>query len=261
MPNTTNFSKLLLFPLIDGNCYIRKRDVPVDNKEDTTHENYEALQLMDVKVSPISATINERTRWPIIVEHKLRIVAITNDDINDFKRNKNNKDSVNMKSDNSIKPTVSTMSVNVMENNLEEMSENENIMKSISRFDIYEPYYDDSEDSIYSSYSSINNNFLDNINSLVVEDLDDTSLSYNNYRRYGEFLGHLSSRYDYSLPASIKKLDIRFNIRIGTITHTKRDCGNELYINEVFENQYYDAIYNNSKYRDKLFEKDSSKNK
>jgi len=273
MPNRTKINKILFFPLIDGNCYIKKRD---SRSNSSKEEEDEALQLMDVKLSPISATINERSRWPIIVEHKLRIIVITNDEMNDFEK-------VRKKKYDGYKDNT--------ESNLFYINNNEDLIRSMRRIDIYDSYYNnDSVNSFHSNSSSNlgnsplgdhndddsnNNNNNDNNNtnsdsknnsnntinkisnsltSLSMDDLNYNNALYNTMR-YGEIFGDLSNDHNYWISESKKILDTQFNIRIGTITKAKRECGNELYINENFADQYYEIILNNSKYKNKLFEK------
>jgi len=280
-PQSKNIRYQLLFPLIDGNCYIKKRIISEEDEnpgEKNPSDNL--LQLIEVKIPSISATINERSRWPIIVQHKLRIVALTEEDMRDYKKRKNkHSKTLVISTDNDV--NMKGANSNGIESE-DQNDSNNSLIQIMNKLKFFDQYYDGSNEENYNSNSSslsntneisssssrnyknnYNYNNDDNSNSIMEDDHYEedegipNSLLIEN-RKYGEILGHLSNKYGYFISPTMKELDFEFDIIIGTITKTQRECGEELCLNKEFDDQFYNVILNTSKYRQKLFQNENS---
>ncbi|OUM63513.1 hypothetical protein PIROE2DRAFT_61237 [Piromyces sp. E2] len=303
-PGESNVYTVLNFPLIDGNCSIQRKflkttlysskasNIATSNSasEESIKDEKEALrignegtlededlgeeeednditriQLRDVKVPYISPSIIDPSRWPVIVEHTLRVVAITNE-------NKNKKMARKMKGDD--------------KSNNDDLSPTENEHPNND----YEEYVEtDSQICIHvspppsplnvpsvpvvsnSSLSSQNNAYLDSdshINesrrmsnsgssTIGTKDLlnaqNNDNQKYNNEnKKYGMILGHLSNGDVSSIPKSRKALDFEFNIVIGTLTRVPRLFGKETKLEDEIEDQYFNAILRKNNFNNKL---------
>jgi hypothetical protein len=295
-PGESNVFTVLNFPIIDGNCSIQKKFIKSDifssnssslsgseenmkkrkesikNNDDSIMEDDELSEeekeekditrilLKDAKIPYISATINDPSRWPIKVEHKLRVVAITNEYIkkiiNKIKgddkngNDENEKENENEPANNDYEEYVETDS---QANIKISPPASPNPDLSNSSLAIQSNGYlnsDQQNESRRMSFmgSNSNNTTKDLLN---IQNAENQKF-INENKKYGVILGHLSNGDTPTLSKSKKALDIEFDIVIGTMTRVARLYGKEFKLQEEIEDQYYNAIIRKNNINNKL---------
>jgi len=277
-PGESDVSTILNFPLVDGNCTVQKKylksnfsttvpsntgsdenikekndedDEDLEEEEEEAENDITRMLLKDVKIPVLSATIDEPSRWPVRVRHKLRVVAISNENINKIIRKmkeENNEDSNDNEPQNNdyeeyeeykeidsqvyihVSPPTSPLSQPANSNN-SLSSQNTNYLSSEQSINERRP--STAASSVSSSKDLI-----------TIQGLYSDSQKYNNEnKKYGVILGQLSLSNDArSLPKSRKALDFEFDIVIATMTKTPRLFGKEFKLEEEIEDQYINAI-------------------
>ncbi|KAG4089804.1 hypothetical protein H8356DRAFT_1280099 [Neocallimastix lanati (nom. inval.)] len=214
-----------------------------EKEEDTTK-----IPLIKAKVPFISATINESSKYPIKVKHKLRIVTITDENANKIIQK--------MYDDDDDKSSTDELSDNESTNN-----EYEEFMEMDNEINIY--ITPPLSPNLVLKNKFHNNDNLNNDKSLneyyIKNYLEDNNMQnsenqkyINENKKYGIILGHLANGNISILPKSKKVLDIEFDIIIGTITGNTRKYGKEYKLDEEIEDQYYNAILRNDNVKNKL---------
>jgi len=299
-PGESNIVTVLNFPLIDGNCSIQRKflndnfssskasNIGASNSasEESIKDEKEALkmgneggtiededlgeeevedditriQLKDVKIPIISPTINVPSRWPVVIEHQLRVVAISNENINKIIRK--------MKGDSSGNNDELSPNENDPQNNdYEEFVETDSVCIHVSP----PPSPSNVPANSNGSLSSQNNGYLDSdqiasdsrrpsssgvsvtgTKELLNSQNNDNQKFINENKKYGNILGHLSNGDIPSIPRSRKALDFMFDIVIGTMTKTPRLYGKEVKLEEEIEDQYFNAILRKNNSNNKL---------
>jgi len=296
-PGESSVFTILNFPIIDGHCSIQKKflkttlyssrtsNIAASNSasEESVKDEKEALkmgnegtlededlgeeevedditriQLRDVKVPYISPSINEPSRWPVVVEHTLRVVAITNENKKIIRKmtgdDKSNNDDL---SPNENEP---------QNNDFEEYVETDSQLY-IHVSPPPSPSHGPSVPAVSNgSLSNQNNGYLDSdqylsesrrssttgTKELINAQNNDNQKYINENKKYGIILGHLSNGDVSSIPKSRKALDFEFNIVIGTMTRTPRLFGKEFKLEEEIEDQYFNAILRKNNFNNKL---------
>jgi len=279
-PGESNANIILNFPLVDGNCSVQKKylksnfstivpkntgsdenikekndeddeDLEEEEEEEEVENDVTKLLLKDVKIPVLSATVDDPARWPVRVRHKLRVVAISNENINKMMRKmkeENNEDSNDNEPQNNdyeeyeeykeidsqvyihVSPPTSPLSAPANSNN-SLSSQNTNYLSSEQS--INERRVSTAASSVSSTKDLISIQGLYNDNQKFI----------NENKKYGIILGHLSLNNDArSLPRSRKALDFEFDIVIATMTKTPRLFGKEFKLEEEIEDQFVNAI-------------------
>jgi len=245
---------------------IEDEDLEVEESEsDVTR-----ILLKDVKIPTISATINDPSRWPIIVEHKLRVVAVTNDSEN------LNKILRKMKGDD--KSSVNSEDLSANENEPQN-NDYEEYVETDSQICIHvSPPTSPAATPVYSNGSLNSNGFLESEQSinesrrgsaisttgsaisttasstkeLINAQNNDNQKFMNENKKYGVIMGHLACGEAPSISRNRKALDFEFDIVIGTMTKTPRLYGKEFKLEEEIEDQYFVAILRKNNMNGKL---------
>lgn len=303
-PGEKNVFTVLNFPIIDGNCLIQKKflksnvypsaasslassnagsEESVKNLKNTNdsiteddlsmeeeEKDITKIELKDVKIPFISPTIDEPSRWPIKVEHKLRIVAISNEYVKKVIQKIKGDD----KSSN--EELSSNENENENEDNKQANNDYEEYIETDSQINIrVSPPSSPVPASSNGSLTTQNNNYLNGDQSssegqrrlsssagntstvITTKDLFNAQSSenqkyINENKKYGIILGFLSNGDNPVLPKAKKALDIAFDIVIGTMTRNARIFGKEFKLDEEIEDQYFNAILRKNHMNNKL---------
>jgi len=298
-PGESNAFTVLNFPIIDGNCSIQRKflkdslyssNIGTSNSasEESVKDDKEAIkmgnegaiededlgeeevedditriQLRDVKVPFISSTINEPSRWPIVVEHILRVVAITNE--NKMKMNRKMKGGDDKSNNDELSPNENEPQNNDFEEYVETDSQicihvspppspsNPPTVPAISNGSLSSQNngYLDSDQNI-NEVRRMSTNSATGTKELINAQNNDNQKYINENKKFGVILGHLSNGDVPSIPKSRKALDFEFDIVIGTMTKIPRLYGKEFKLEEEIEDQYFNAILRKNNFNNKL---------
>jgi len=230
-----------------------------DLSEEVEEKDITKIQLKDAKIPFISATIDEPSKWPIKVEHKLRIVAISGENAKkiiqklkgDDKSSNDELSSNEYEKDDTDKPN----------NDYEEYVETDsqvNVRISPPPSPLSNGQSNDDQKANTSprrmSYmgGNANTSIMTTTKDLFNAQNTENQKYINENKKYGVILGPLSNGDTPTLPKSKKTLDIAFDIVIGTVTRNARVYGKESKLEEEVEDQFYNAIIRKNNINNKL---------